>query len=130
MTTNVGRRRFNGPVVTVIGDFARFIPNRARLRRVNRVIGGRVRTVNYCTTRFGAVTISSNVTVNRSKVLCSLPDHSVVTSSIRCVIGTRGTSTVVYVSGYSGIAPNVLVTSVHLGVPAIFYSNNPVRTNH
>ncbi len=114
--------------MTVIGSFARFIPNRARLRRVKRLMGSRVRGLKYCTTRFGAVTVSSNVTVKRSKVLCSLPSHSVVTSDIRCVIGTRGTSTVVYVSGYSGVAPNVLVTDVQLGVPAIFISNNPVRT--
>lgn len=115
--------------MTVMGSFARFIPKRMRLRRVNRRIGTRVRGLKYFTTRFGAVTVSSNVTVKRSKVLCSLPSHSVVTSDIRCVIGTRGTSTVMYVDGYSGVAPNVLVTTVHLGVPAIFMSNKPVRTN-
>lgn len=104
------------------------MPKRARLRRVNRRIGTRVRGLKYFTTRFGAVTVSSKVTVKRSKVLCSLPSHSVVTSDVRCVIGTRGTSTVMYVSGYSGVAPKVLVTSVHLGVPAIFISNKPVRT--
>lgn len=112
----------------MIGSFARFIPKRMRLRRVNRFMGRRVRGLKYFTTRFGAVTVSSNVTVKRSNVLCSLPSESVVTSDIRCVMGTRGTSTVIYVDGYSGVAPKVLVTTVELGVPAIFISNNPVRT--
>lgn len=105
------------------------MPNRIRLGSLKRVITHRVRGTNNITGRFGAVTMSSNVTVNRDNVLCSLPDHSLVTSSIRCVIGTRYTSTLIYVSGYSGVAPNVLVTTVHLGVPIMFVSNKPVRTN-
>ncbi len=128
-TANVDSRSVHGPFVTVYGSFGRIVPKRIRLGGMTRLVGSRIHGTNNAPVRFGLVNIYSNVTVTRRNVGFSLTDHRLVTSSIRAVLATRTFSTYVYVPGYSGVIPNVIVKTLHYGVPAVFYSNNPVTIN-
>lgn len=128
-TLNVSRLRVGEPFVTIIGSGDSCVPNRVRLSGVTRRIGTKVEGTNNIPFRFGAVNIYSNVTVGRGNVGCDLYSHRLVTSSVRIVLATRPLSTVMFVPGYSGVIPNVLLTTYHLGLPYVFISNNPVLPN-
>lgn len=88
-----------------------------------------MRTTNKFPLRFNAVSISSNVDVNRRKVRFSLIDHRVVTSSIRAIVGTRVLSKVIAFTNYSGDLPKVVVTTTQLSITSIFICTNSVLPN-
>lgn len=127
-TLKLARRRLSHPLVNIMDSCGRVMPKRVGLSGVARTIGLNITVTKKAPVVIPTVTIYSNVTVKRVNVGCSLMAESLVTSSARTLTVTRRFSKLMVVPGYSGGMPKLLVTTTHIGMPAMFMDNKPVLT--
>ena len=50
---------------------------------------------------FNTITVDNNITMNHDDILYSLPNHEIITNSIKYMINTHYTNTIIYINNYN-----------------------------